>query len=104
MSNMETKSLAASASGTGNSSVYFIGVDRTDNRVQVFITMASGTVTLQASADSVNWAPIPDGQVTGSSVLMLDLAEGSYLRAAYSTAASLNVIVKPYKADNWDAA
>lgn len=104
MANMETKTLASAVSGTGNSSVYFIENDRIDNKVQVFITMTSGTVTLQASADGTNFAPIPDGQVTGSSVLMLDLAEGTYLRAAYATAVGLTVIVKPCRQENWDAA
>lgn len=103
MANMETRVIANNVTGSGNSSSYLIANDRTDNKVQVFCTFSSGTVTLQASADGVNFAPIPDGQITGSSVLMVDLAEGAYLRAAYSAATGLTVIVKPYKQDNWDA-
>ena len=97
---METQKLLDNVSGTASSTEYFIENDLTDNEVQAFITFSSGTVTLEASGDNVNFAPIKDGVLTSSELVPLDLAEGSYFRVSYASATGLTVIVKPKKSKN----
>jgi hypothetical protein len=98
---METTILLNGVSGSGSSDSYSIQPKRGQaSEVQVFLTFSAGTITLEASADSVNFAPIRDGQFTSSEVVPLDLADGSLLRISYSGATGLNAIVTPKESSN----
>lgn len=98
---METKQLLDSVSGTGVSGSYFIENDLVDTEVQAFINFVGGTVTLEASANDVDFAPLKDGQLTASQVVAIHLSEGSYLRVNYSGVTSgLTVFIKPKKLEN----
>lgn len=94
---METKTVLDNVSGSGSSTGYFISGERHkgETEVQAFLTFASGTVTVEASADGTNYAPIKDGQFTSSEVVPIVLAEGSYLRVSYATAVNLTATIKP---------
>lgn len=94
---METIKLLDNVSGSGSSASYFINGERHkgDTEVQVFLTFTSGTITVEASADGTNFAPIKDGQFTASEVVPIVLADSSYLRVSYATAVNLTAIVKP---------
>lgn len=94
---METKELLSGASGSGASQSYYIdsGRDNLDTQVQLFLVFSAGTVTVEASADDVNFAPVKDGVFTASEVVPLDLADGSYMRVSYSGATALTAQVMP---------
>lgn len=103
---METERLLDSVAGTSVSPSYFIENDVSENEVQLFVTMTSGNVTIEASANNVDFAPINIQNATGlvpltlttSAVVPIDLAEGSYLRLSYDTAVGLTAFAKPKKA------
>lgn len=94
---METKELLSGASGSGVSGSYYItsGIEDIDTQVQLFLVFSAGTVTVEASADNVNFAPVKDAVFTSSEVVPLDLADGAYMRVAYSGATALTAHVMP---------
>lgn len=94
---METKTLLNNVAGSNASEKYFInsGRDNLDTQVQLFLVFSAGTVTVEASADGVNFAPVKDGVFTASEVVPLDLADGSYMRVSYSGATALTATVMP---------
>lgn len=97
---METVKVLNNVSGAGASPSYFIDGSRhgDETEVQVFLSFAAGTVTVEASADNVLFSPIKDGQFTSSEVVPIDLADGSYLRVSYTGASALHAIIKPKNA------
>lgn len=98
---METERLIENGSGTGVTPSYFIDNDSIENEVQLFINFVGGTVTIEASADGSNFAPLKNGTLSASEVVPVDLAEGSYLRLNYAGVTSgLTVWVKPKKQRN----
>ncbi len=99
---MEKKILLSGVSGSGNSESYGIfPKDDQPTEVQVFLTFSGGSVSLEASADGTNFAPIRDGQFNVSEVVAVDLAEGSYLRIAHTGISSnLTAIVQPKVGSN----
>lgn len=94
---MERKTLLDNVGGTGTSESYYIdsGRDNLDTQVQAFLVFSAGTVTVEGSADNINFAPIKDGVFSASEVVPLDLADGSYMRLSYTGVTGLTAHVMP---------
>lgn len=93
---MGAKRLLNNVTGSGTSPVYVVDdVNNKNTDVFAFLTLDSGSVTFQASADGINFAPLRDGQFTASEVVPMELAEGTFFRAVYSGVTNLNLSVTP---------